>query len=1343
MRIHPSDFYQRGRIFGILALLVAMFAALLGPVSAASAAVATQPSKTVASKAVAGKTAASKTTADKTTGSSASGTAAGASAAVKPAAKPVPPTQAKTPAAVPAAEVRQDRAVAAKSAKAAATVPNTCSGAISADTVYPCSTPSSTGTDTFTLTLTSAHDLLVIQAPSAGGYALQVTVTAPDGTVLNCEPPAYYQLPQCATSAAGTYTLQVANGGQDYTLSFMPLLSDTTCSVANPSFTTPTLQGTVAAGAVGTCYTLKTASGNTVLADSTSTGDSFLVTVYDSTGAQICFDDQGTCTLTGTGPYRVLVDDYMGSAYAYYLQLNDITQPTGCKTVAQQVYGTVPADSSTDLCRAITVTTAGEYQLYAVSSTYSGISDTLYNPDGSVACSNSGSDCQLAAGSYNLVLNEYPSYTDKFGIVFIAAAETSGCTATGDTDFASGAATGRFAGLGEEFCLNLPTASGLSDYIFDQEIANGSEAPAQIVDATGAQQCPYANLSFATCALSGTAPFRIILADQQTTDTGYRILAQQTGSSAGCAVWPQSGFGGSFGAKVTLTATSDVKCLSIPAAQHSTGEMIDYSNTTNQVDGAIYVNDPSGNQVCLGASTAICAYTPGVAYTALVETTGNGDTYDLVRRDVSQTATCSTPASTAIGGPSTEISLTSDLDTVCERVTAATTDDLWFSIRSLAPGSAGAILEVTDSAGAIVCRQYGAACQLSGNTDYQLIVTALGYDGISITAHLDTWLVATAAGWASQCAANSLSESGWAPLSGTLTEAAPAYCAVVAIQPNKFFDIYGTDTASAPNTALVSMFTAADWTSGNGLCYGTNYGEFGFSCQTSNSTAGEALMIVSLGGAQSPTSYTIQGVPSPQPQATVTAVSPPSQPAGGDNEITLTGANLSLGTQVELATDGVQAYDYFAGAVAVNAAGTQLSVELNTSALTPGVYDIVLNGAGYSTGTPSPGYLPGAYTVTAALPTPANSAFVPVKPAQILNTQTSTSAKAAVAADGTATLKVEGVGAVPATGVTAVALDVTAVDPAAAGSLTVYPDGAALPTVTDAGFAAGQTVTDLVVVPVTDGKVDLYNASTGQTNLVVDVDGYYTTASGVGSELTTIGPDRILNTQTGVGATEAPVAADGTVDLAVDGVGAVPATGVTAVLLDVTAISPAAAGSIAAYADGTTRPNVTDASFAAGQTVTDLVVVPVTDGNVDLYNASTGQTNLTADVEGYYSATGSGFQPLGPARILDTRTGLGGSGETVLPHAAAVTRVMDVPGIPGTVTAVVLSVTVVCAQDAGTLTVLPDGQALPGESNLAFAADQVVTDQVVVPIVNGEIDLYNGSIGNIQVTADIEGYYTS
>ena len=66
----------------------------------------------------------------------------------------------------------------------------------------------------------------------------------------------------------------------------------------------------------------------------------------------------------------------------------------------------------------------------------------------------------------------------------------------------------------------------------------------------------------------------------------------------------------------------------------------------------------------------------------------------------------------------------------------------------------------------------------------------------------------------------------------------------------------------------------------------------------------------------------------------------------------------------------------------------------------------------------------------------------------------------------------------PASGVSAVVLNVTATQPTAPGHLTVYPDGVARPTTSSLNFSAGETIPNLVVAPVgADGKVDFYNGS--------------------------------------------------------------------------------------------------------------------------------------------------------------------------------------------------------------------------------------------------------------------------
>jgi hypothetical protein len=159
---------------------------------------------------------------------------------------------------------------------------------------------------------------------------------------------------------------------------------------------------------------------------------------------------------------------------------------------------------------------------------------------------------------------------------------------------------------------------------------------------------------------------------------------------------------------------------------------------------------------------------------------------------------------------------------------------------------------------------------------------------------------------------------------------------------------------------------------------------------------------------------------------------------------------------------------------------------------------------------------------------------------------------------------------------------------------------------------------------------------------------------------------------------------------------------------------------------------------------------------VDLYNASGGSLRLTADAVGYYSAAGAVFHPVNALRVMDTRTGFGGAGEAILPHAAAKLSPLWNTMLPAgaNVTAVVLNVTALSGRSAGALTVFPDGvlyqdgvslpnsTSLPGTPNIAFLPGHAQSNLVIVPTSN-LADFYNGSGSNLQVVAALEGYYTS
>ena len=243
-----------------------------------------------------------------------------------------------------------------------------------------------------------------------------------------------------------------------------------------------------------------------------------------------------------------------------------------------------------------------------------------------------------------------------------------------------------------------------------------------------------------------------------------------------------------------------------------------------------------------------------------------------------------------------------------------------------------------------------------------------------------------------------------------------------------------------------------------------------------------------------------------------------------------------------------------------------------------------------------------------------------------------------------------------------------------------------------------------------------------------------------------VSPARLLDTRNGTGAT-GPVRAHGTVHLQVTGRGAVPSTGVAAVVLNVTVTAPARAGYVTAYPDGTSRPTASNLNYVARQTVADLVTVKVgTNGRVALTSTSAGTAQLIADVSGYYVAGAvtdpGGFVPVDPARLLDTRRGNGAAG----PIRAYGTVQLQVSGrgaVPATgASAVVLTVTVTAPTSSGYVTAYPGGTMRPTASSLNFRARQTVPNHVTVKLGStGTVALTNSSGGTVHLVADVAGYY--
>ncbi|MFB7900729.1 hypothetical protein ACFC1B_31015, partial [Streptomyces xiamenensis] len=277
----------------------------------------------------------------------------------------------------------------------------------------------------------------------------------------------------------------------------------------------------------------------------------------------------------------------------------------------------------------------------------------------------------------------------------------------------------------------------------------------------------------------------------------------------------------------------------------------------------------------------------------------------------------------------------------------------------------------------------------------------------------------------------------------------------------------------------------------------------------------------------------------------MSGITPASGPAGQLNQAVVHGVDLTLGSYLQLMPSGSQFADGpYLKPLSVSPDGTSMKVLVDTNGLQPGLYDVGLY-IGHR--------ITKAYTVTAPT-TATKSRFVPHGPSRFLDTRDGTGAvKQRVGPGGVVTLQVAGVKGVPASGVTAVVMNVTAVQPTEAGHVMVYPNGQSVPKVSNLNFAPGQIVPNLVTVPVVNGKVDLRN-NAGSVDLIADVTGYYTDQAGAGSAFNPVTPARFLDTRDGTGAAKQRVGPGGVVTLHVAGVRGSPASGVTAVVMNVTAV---------------------------------------------------------------------------------------------------------------------------------------------------------------------------------------------
>jgi hypothetical protein len=387
-----------------------------------------------------------------------------------------------------------------------------------------------------------------------------------------------------------------------------------------------------------------------------------------------------------------------------------------------------------------------------------------------------------------------------------------------------------------------------------------------------------------------------------------------------------------------------------------------------------------------------------------------------------------------------------------------------------------------------------------------------------------------------------------------------------------------------------------------------------------------------------------------------------------------------------------------------------------------------------------------AAEVTAHAATAIAGTYVALTPARITDTRPGSgfpNAGKTLGPGATLSVQVGGVGGVPTTGVLAAVLNVTAVNPTEASFLTLFPEGTTQPVVANLNFAAGETLANLVTVPVgAQGGVTIFNHS-GTTDVVVDVEGYYTTSPQQTGLYDPVPPKRLFGSLQVGGVIGAGASQEVTVT---GGSTGVPA-GASAIVANVTVAGSTQAGFLTVYpapATGLpTPPTAANVTFSSGQVVGNRVTIPVgANGQIEVYN-HTGSVDVDVDLYGYYTGVagqlGSAFTPLSPIRVTDTRNATNGS---TLAGNNSESFDFDNDGIPTTSTAIATNVTVVTGGAAGFLTIYPTTDASPpGVGDLNFSANSIAQNFALAPLNGASTKIFNSSADPVNVIIDAFGYF--
>ncbi len=179
------------------------------------------------------------------------------------------------------------------------------------------------------------------------------------------------------------------------------------------------------------------------------------------------------------------------------------------------------------------------------------------------------------------------------------------------------------------------------------------------------------------------------------------------------------------------------------------------------------------------------------------------------------------------------------------------------------------------------------------------------------------------------------------------------------------------------------------------------------------------------------------------------------------------------------------------------------------------------------------------------------------------------------------------------------------------GYLSVWPQGQQQPVVSTLNNPTGTIVANAAIVPAgTSGQIAVF--PNNDTDLLIDIDGYFAAPGTGGLSLYPAPPCRVLDTRDNGGQ---PFQGERTVNV-VGSTCAPPATA-QAYVFNATVVPPGALGYLTLWPDGDDQPLVSTLNATDGAITSNMAIVPTTNGSIDAY--ASALTQLILDISSYFA----------------------------------------------------------------------------------------------------------------------------